>query len=458
MRGLFKLNFLFVIISVCLYFLLLFNQVSNRVETWENTSFTKEELISKIHLAEPFLINKKFSVNLTINKLEQIFSDSLFIFESCKNGSSPLFTLEKPNKHFSAGNKISKEKTYQTENIPSNVFFSNAKNRNVNSTYLYYTSPIENLPQILQDYLSIFSEFELHNFDLSKNMNFENIGNYKSQSTLWMGSGGVIANCHFDRSHNIFIQLIGEKKWTLFPPKDWRIMYLFPSVHPSYHQAQVGNIESVNNSQFSLFDSHSKPFVITVKPGDIMYIPRKFNKVFYKNCSTYRKIAYWFHQVESLGEFSASLSIVSPSMVELIASNAQWESKMLWDDIKDIENFHFMTFQLSRKFIPELIRNIYQDSSITNSDDEYANFKMNVQDRINTLLLFSRLFNFHSYVNDCISLENILFPSIDFLPTKFNIPSLDLLFSKKLIDLKRFIISLPSGIREIILANVIEVS
>ena len=56
-------------------------------------------------------------------------------------------------------------------------------------------------------------------------------------------------------------------------------MYLYPKLHPHYHQSQV----DFSNPNVDLFPEfpNGKGYEVIVKPGDLMYIP-----------------PYWFHRVE----------------------------------------------------------------------------------------------------------------------------------------------------------------
>lgn len=58
-------------------------------------------------------------------------------------------------------------------------------------------------------------------------------------SSIWMGHAGVTAHTHYDRSHNFFVQIYGTKRFILFPPSQAESLYLYPALHPHYHQSQI---------------------------------------------------------------------------------------------------------------------------------------------------------------------------------------------------------------------------
>eukprot|EP00968_Pinguiococcus_pyrenoidosus_P015018 scaffold1376_cov257-Pinguiococcus_pyrenoidosus.AAC.31 len=121
---------------------------------------------------------------------------------------------------------------------------------------------------------------------------------------LWMSHPGVVAQAHYDKSHNFVTQIFGSKRWLIFPPFQHFRLYQHPHLHPSYKQSQV-NFSDPDLATFPQFEGVNA-LVATVEPGDVLYMP-----------------PYWFHYVESL-ELSLSLSVVSPSEEELILSEAYW--------------------------------------------------------------------------------------------------------------------------------------
>ena len=234
-------------------------------------------LLNEIENGKPFRITQEnvwdFLDSWNIEKLREAFKNSnMDVLAPCKNGSEPLFVLHNPLQPFPSYDTPS----YELENITSDQFFERMSKKEDNR-YLYYSGSVNRLPDEYKDrLLNVFDRYYLDTFNLSKE--YQNVFEYKSYGMIWMGNAGVTANCHYDRSHNIFIQLHGRKKWTLFPPTDWKSLYLYPSIHPSYHQTQVGNVEKVDTKQFPLFTrcDKTKGYTVELEPGDMMYIPRMF--------------------------------------------------------------------------------------------------------------------------------------------------------------------------------------
>ena len=109
-----------------------------------------------------------------------------------------------------------------------------------------------------------------------------------SKQFMWISSPGMITHTHFDQDYNIFVQLLGKKRFTLWSPTQHELMYVFPRVHPMWHKSRV-NYRAVDTLQFPGF-TRAKGVQVELGPGDLLYIP-----------------PYTWHYVETLSP-SVSLS------------------------------------------------------------------------------------------------------------------------------------------------------
>lgn len=57
--------------------------------------------------------------------------------------------------------------------------------------------------------------------------------------SLWAGSQGVVTQAHVDAPHNVFAQVAGHKRFTLWHPSLARHLRLFPHLHPRARKSQV---------------------------------------------------------------------------------------------------------------------------------------------------------------------------------------------------------------------------
>ena len=88
---------------------------------------------------------------------------------------------------------------------------------------------------------------------------------------IWISSKGMITHGHFDQDYNIFVQLVGRKRFTLWSPWQHERMYVYPRIHPLWHKSRI-NFKDPDISSFPSF-SRSQATVVTVDPGDILFIP-----------------------------------------------------------------------------------------------------------------------------------------------------------------------------------------
>merc|ERR1712100_80945 len=52
------------------------------------------------------------------------------------------------------------------------------------------------------------------------------------EQSLWLSTKGAQTHTHFDSDHNLFYQLLGTKRWYLFPPGEGLRFCPFPRLHP----------------------------------------------------------------------------------------------------------------------------------------------------------------------------------------------------------------------------------
>ena len=106
---------------------------------------------------------------------------------------------------------------------------------------------------------------------------------------LWVSSAGMITHGHFDQDYNVFVQLKGRKRFTLWSPWQHELLYMYPRVHPMWHKSRV-NFQQPDWEKFPLFGK-SRASQVTLEPGDTLFVP-----------------PYTWHYVETLNEPSVSMS------------------------------------------------------------------------------------------------------------------------------------------------------
>jgi len=95
---------------------------------------------------------------------------------------------------------------------------------------------------------------------------------------LWIGRGGSLTPCHYDKAENLHMQICGQKTFLLIPPDQTFAVYPYPIDHPLDSFSMV-DFDAPDLQRFDRF-AHLKPFEVTLEPGDLLYLPK-----------------YWWHQV-----------------------------------------------------------------------------------------------------------------------------------------------------------------
>ena len=105
----------------------------------------------------------------------------------------------------------------------------------------------------------------------------------------WIGTEGCETQAHYDQEHNFFVQLYGRKTFYLWPPDAHEELRLFPTRHPRHRQSSLV-------SPWLFQKGVRPPIVAELEPGDVLYNP-----------------PFWLHHVRAASNFSASISIWTPS-------------------------------------------------------------------------------------------------------------------------------------------------
>lgn len=98
---------------------------------------------------------------------------------------------------------------------------------------------------------------------------------------MWFGSSGNVTPLHFDPMNNLFCQVYGRKKFSLFDPLQTEYLYPFPDSSPMPHVSLV-NIEHPDPKRFPRF-ALARPIEVVIHPGEVLFLP-----------------AFWWHHVRSL--------------------------------------------------------------------------------------------------------------------------------------------------------------
>ena len=103
-------------------------------------------------------------------------------------------------------------------------------------------------------------------------------------TSLWVGNQSRVA-AHFDFPRNIACCVLGERRFTVFPPNQVENLYVGPwDLTPAGQPISMVDFHNVDYQAFPKFrEAQNHALTATLLPGDVIYLPNM-----------------WWHQVESL--------------------------------------------------------------------------------------------------------------------------------------------------------------
>jgi hypothetical protein len=102
---------------------------------------------------------------------------------------------------------------------------------------------------------------------------FAGVARYDA-TNFWIGAAGNVSPMHFDQANNFLCQVMGEKVITLFSPEDDKFLYPYPKDSKISHFSMI-DVEAPDLEEFPEY-IHANPIRVTLKSGEMMYIPRRW--------------------------------------------------------------------------------------------------------------------------------------------------------------------------------------
>ena len=98
-----------------------------------------------------------------------------------------------------------------------------------------------------------------------------------AEAHVWLGSPRVVSPLHFDMSHNIYVQMSGQKKFTMFLNDEdlHQRIPLYPMTHPSLRKSPVNMTGGFPQARakFPSLQGMRRVCTAMLNPGDIMVMP-----------------------------------------------------------------------------------------------------------------------------------------------------------------------------------------
>lgn len=110
--------------------------------------------------------------------------------------------------------------------------------------------------------------------------------------SLWMGNRSRIA-AHFDYPRNLAICVMGQRRFTVFPPEQVENLYIGPwDLTPAGQPISLVDFTNPDLSRFPRFEqAWQSAMTADLEPGDAVYLP-----------------GMWWHQVESLAAINGLIN------------------------------------------------------------------------------------------------------------------------------------------------------
>ena len=169
----------------------------------------------------------------------------------------------------------------------------------------------------------------------------------------WVSTGGSVTHTHFDQDYNVFVQLVGSKRFTLFAPSQARFLAPFSRLHPLWHKSKANFARPALDIIPEY--AHARAVTVDVHAGDVLYIP-----------------PYVWHRVETLSPVSLSLSTLSHDDATRGAMDAIYRMDHKFDRLRHHQGRVFAL----RVYIDLLVHDM-----VGNHPDEVRRFASDLVDR-----------------------------------------------------------------------------
>lgn len=134
---------------------------------------------------------------------------------------------------------------------------------------------VENIKAGGKKYLR-FSPILENNPELVKDLDMNWLQGMRGQKTfantyyMFIGGKGQKTLLHTDQPCNLYVQVYGEKKWTLFSSKD--TIFLYPEISNLAYIKSPIDIDHPDHENFPLF-KYAKAQIAHLEAGDVLYVP-----------------------------------------------------------------------------------------------------------------------------------------------------------------------------------------
>ncbi len=198
------------------------------------------------------------------------------------------------------------------------------RERSSEHQFLSVRDLIGNIKQGGDRYLR-FSPLLHDNPELANDLDLNWLGQMRGPGTfgntyyMFMGGRGQKTYLHADQPCNLYVQIHGEKKWTMFYPGD--SVGLYPEVTNSAYVKSPVDLDNPDLKKFPLF-AGARAYTAHLKPGDVLYVPpHVWHQV--ENLTDTIAVGYRFSSLKA-----ALRSSVAFSLIRILSTNPPvWKTR-----------------------------------------------------------------------------------------------------------------------------------
>ena len=160
--------------------------------------------------------------------------------------------------------------------------------------YLRFSPLLHKIPELTND------------LDLDWLARMRGGGTFANTYYMFIGGAGKKTLLHADQPCNLYVQVSGEKKWTLIPAADSACLY--PELTNTAYVKSPIDVDNADTVKYPLF-KHARKYEAHLKAGDVLYVPpHVWHHV--ENLTDTIAVGYRFSSLKAATRSSLTLSMI----------------------------------------------------------------------------------------------------------------------------------------------------
>lgn len=113
---------------------------------------------------------------------------------------------------------------------------------------------------------------------------------------LFVGSAATLYHCHYDLNPNLHVQLVGRKRFIVFPPEQWPCLKPYGVHHDMDRRAQV-DLDAPDGATCPQWHE-ARGMIVELEPGDALYLPPLWWHHVQTLTTPCVSMAMWFYDIQ----------------------------------------------------------------------------------------------------------------------------------------------------------------